>query len=82
MSRIQRDIVMPDLELPEVQARVSVWLVRLGTRVTTGDRLVEIVAGDVTVDLSAPITGVFVEKCLTEDEPVHAGQVLGRIEAR
>ena len=82
MSRIHRDIVMPDLELPEVQARVSVWLVRLGTRVTTGDRLVEIVAGDVTVDLSAPITGVFVEKCLVEDEPVQAGQVLGRIEAR
>jgi pyruvate/2-oxoglutarate dehydrogenase complex dihydrolipoamide acyltransferase (E2) component len=82
MSRIHRDIVMPDLELPEVQARVSVWLVRLGTRVTTGDRLVEIVAGDVTVDLSAPITGVFVEKCLAEDEPVQAGQVLGRIEAR
>ncbi len=42
----------------------------------------EVLAGDVTIDLSAPITGIFVEKCVAEDEPVEAGRVLGRVEAR
>jgi pyruvate/2-oxoglutarate dehydrogenase complex dihydrolipoamide acyltransferase (E2) component len=82
MSRVIRDIVMPDLAMPDVEATVSVWLIRLGAKVTSGDRLVEVLAGDVTIDLSAPVTGVFVEKCVAEDDPVKPGQVLGRVEAR
>jgi pyruvate/2-oxoglutarate dehydrogenase complex dihydrolipoamide acyltransferase (E2) component len=82
MSRAIRDIVMPDLDMPDVQPTISVWLVRLGAKVTTGDRLVEVLAGDAAIDLSAPVTGIFVEKCIGEDEPVNPGQVLGRVEAR
>ena len=82
MSRVVRDIVMPELDMPDVPATISVWLVRLGAKVTTGDRLVEVLAGDATIDLSAPITGIFIEKCFAEDELVQPGQVLGRVEAR
>lgn len=82
MSRVIRDIVMPDLAMPDVEATVSVWLIRLGAKVTSGDRLVEVLAGEVTIDLSAPVTGIFVEKCVVEDDPVQPGQVLGRVEAR
>jgi pyruvate/2-oxoglutarate dehydrogenase complex dihydrolipoamide acyltransferase (E2) component len=82
MSRVIRDIVMPDLAMPDVEATVSVWLIRLGAKVTSGDRLVEVLAGEVTIDLSAPVTGIFVEKCVAEDDPVQPGQVLGRVEAR
>jgi pyruvate/2-oxoglutarate dehydrogenase complex dihydrolipoamide acyltransferase (E2) component len=48
-------------------------------RVVEGDRLVEVTAGDVTVDLAAPASGVLVERCVRTDERLTVGQVLARI---
>jgi pyruvate/2-oxoglutarate dehydrogenase complex dihydrolipoamide acyltransferase (E2) component len=58
---------------------VSVWLVPLGTRVSAGDRLVELLAGDAVVDVSAPDSGVFCQRLAEVDEVVSIGQVLGAI---
>ena len=75
-------LVMPDLDLPPQQAvAVSCWLVPLGRAVFEGDRLLELTAGEVTVDLPAPATGRLVEKLVTEGEVVAVNQVLGTIQA-
>ena len=69
---------MPDLEL-SVPARVTIWHVRPGQTVVHGDRLIEISAGPVSVDLPAPTSGVLSETRVAEDAAVVAGQVLGII---
>jgi pyruvate/2-oxoglutarate dehydrogenase complex dihydrolipoamide acyltransferase (E2) component len=72
-------ILAPDLDLGDVSVVVSVWLIPLGAAVVEGDRIVELTAGDVTVDLSAPASGVLIERLAGEDEEIRAGQVLGLI---
>jgi pyruvate/2-oxoglutarate dehydrogenase complex dihydrolipoamide acyltransferase (E2) component len=72
-------IIVPDLGLPGVSILVSVWLVPLGTAVSAGERLVELLVGDAIVDLAAPADGVLRERVVLEDEPVEVGQVLGWI---
>jgi 2-oxoglutarate dehydrogenase E2 component (dihydrolipoamide succinyltransferase) len=73
------ELRLPDLDLPAVPISVSVWHATLGQRVVEGDRLIEVAAGDVALDLAAPASGVLVERCVTTDETVTVGQVLARI---
>jgi pyruvate/2-oxoglutarate dehydrogenase complex dihydrolipoamide acyltransferase (E2) component len=73
-------IVLPELGLGPLVMRASVWLTRPGTHVVEGDRILEIVAGDVTVDLPAPASGRLSERYVCEDDALHTGQVLGMIE--
>ena len=47
---------------------------------TAGDRLLEILAGEATVDLSAPVSGVFVEALVEDEQPVTVGQPVAVIE--
>jgi pyruvate/2-oxoglutarate dehydrogenase complex dihydrolipoamide acyltransferase (E2) component len=75
-------LVVPDLGMTDVAWTVSVWLVPLGTHVVPGDRVVELLAGDATVDLAAPVRGVFWERYVLEDERVTPGQVIGLIKSR
>jgi pyruvate/2-oxoglutarate dehydrogenase complex dihydrolipoamide acyltransferase (E2) component len=72
-------ILAPDLDLGDISVVISVWLIPLGAAVVEGDRIVELSAGDVTVDVSAPASGVLIERLAGEDEAVRAGQVLGMI---
>ena len=75
-------LVLPDLDLPPQQpVTVSCWLVPPGRAVFEGDRLLELAAGEVTVDLPAPATGRVVQKCVAEGEVVAVNQVLGMIQA-
>jgi 2-oxoglutarate dehydrogenase E2 component (dihydrolipoamide succinyltransferase)/2-oxoisovalerate dehydrogenase E2 component (dihydrolipoyl transacylase) len=73
------ELCVPDLDLPGTRAVVSAWHVAMGQRVTAGERLVEVTAGDVTVDLAAPESGILVQQCVAMDEPLLPGQVLARI---
>jgi pyruvate/2-oxoglutarate dehydrogenase complex dihydrolipoamide acyltransferase (E2) component len=73
------DIVIPDFALPETPLTVCGWLVAPGERVYEGDRVLEVLAGEVTIDLGSPAAGVLAEQLVTEDEPVTVGQVVGRI---
>lgn len=77
MSNSRCEFVLPDIGLDEHEVRVSVWLVNAGDEVIVGDRLIEVVAGDLTIDLPAPLTGRLVEQCVDEDDMLETGQLLG-----
>ena len=65
----------------DVPVLASVWLVEVGAEVTEGDRLLEVVAGAVTVDLPSPATGRLAEVFVGEDEPLVVGQLLAVVTA-
>ncbi len=77
--RTTRAVVVPNLGMSDVPIVLSVWLVPLGTRVSAGDRMVELLAGDAVVDVAAPDSGVFCRRLAEADEVVTVGQVLGTI---
>jgi pyruvate/2-oxoglutarate dehydrogenase complex dihydrolipoamide acyltransferase (E2) component len=72
-------IVVPDLGIRDVPVVVSLWLVARGERVEAGDRVVELLADGVTVDLEAPVAGRLGRLLVEEDDPVAAGDVIGEI---
>jgi 2-oxoglutarate dehydrogenase E2 component (dihydrolipoamide succinyltransferase) len=74
------ELRLPNLDLPGVAVRVSSWHARAGQRVVEGDRLVEVVAGDIAIDLSAPTSGTLVEQCVRNDDRLETGQLLARIQ--
>jgi pyruvate/2-oxoglutarate dehydrogenase complex dihydrolipoamide acyltransferase (E2) component len=74
------ELRLPDLDLPGAHVAACSWHASVGQRVIEGDRLLEIVAGDVAFDLPAPASGVLVERCVEIDQPLEAGQLLGRIQ--
>lgn len=74
------ELTVPELGLGGRPVTVSLWLVELGAEVTEGDRLVELAADSVTVDLPAPANGTLIETLVSEDDTVQSGQVLGVIE--
>jgi len=67
--------VVPEFGL-DVPLVVAVWLVPEGAAVAEGDRVVQLVAGGVTIDLEAPVTGRLVACLVEEDEAVAAGATL------
>ncbi len=73
-------LILPDLGLGAAPVLVSVWLARLGTNVVCGDRVLEVVSGNVTVDLSSPASGRLIRQDVSEDDELSVGQVLGVIE--
>ena len=74
---METPITMPELGTP--QAELSLWFVELGVRVEEGERLLEILAGAATVDISAPTSGRLVKRCALPPDRVLPGQVLGYI---
>jgi 2-oxoglutarate dehydrogenase E2 component (dihydrolipoamide succinyltransferase) len=60
---------------------VAGWLKRVGDSVTQNEPLLEISTDKVTVEIAAPVTGILREILKPADQPVEAGEVLGRIEA-
>ncbi|HTU24274.1 MAG TPA: biotin/lipoyl-containing protein [Pirellulales bacterium] len=81
MPQAQHALVMPDLGMPGVTVVASGWLVEPGSHVVEGDRLLEVLAGCVTVDLPAPASGVLAEQLVYEDDELHVGQVLAIVKA-
>ena len=73
------ELVLADLGLADVPIRASEWLVEVGDQVAQGDRLLEILAGSVTVDLPAPAGGVLARRLVESDDELHVGQVLAII---
>ena len=74
-------LVVPELGTGAVPLMVSLWLVPRGAIVLVGDRVVELVAGGVTIDLEAPVSGRLVSQLVDEDEQVTAGGILAEFEA-
>jgi pyruvate/2-oxoglutarate dehydrogenase complex dihydrolipoamide acyltransferase (E2) component len=73
-------ITMPDLGLGDEPVVVSLWLVDVGSTVSRGDRLLEVAADGVTVDIPALATGMLLATVVYEDDHVTPGMRLGTIE--
>jgi pyruvate dehydrogenase E2 component (dihydrolipoamide acetyltransferase) len=76
MPTSRHPLILPDLGLPGVALVASAWLVEPGSSVVEGDRLLEVLAGSITVDLPAPASGILSEQLVSEDDALHVGQVL------
>lgn len=74
-------LVLPELGLGDREVVASLWLVEPGSEVTAGDRLLEVLSGEVTIDLPSPASGVLVETLVDDDEPLRVGQPLAVIES-
>lgn len=72
-------VLVPDLGIDGVPMVLSSWLVPEGSAVEEGERIVEILACGVTVDLAATATGELVRILVDEDDAVMPGTVVGEI---
>ena len=79
---VRVEVRLPELDMGPVPIVASLWLVEEGAEVSEGDRLLEVAAGSVTVDISAPASGILTELRVSEDETLTAGQIVGLIEDR
>ncbi|MGD9647839.1 MAG: biotin/lipoyl-containing protein [Pirellulales bacterium] len=78
---MRHQLILPDLGLGEIPVTASLWLVEPGSRVTEGDRLLEVLADGVTTDLPSPVSGVLVDVLVSEDDRLAVGQPLAVLEA-
>jgi pyruvate/2-oxoglutarate dehydrogenase complex dihydrolipoamide acyltransferase (E2) component len=73
-------VILPDLgNGPAVPIVVSHWFAARGDRVWEGERLVEVLVGPATFDVSAPVSGRLVAIHGWEDDRVEPGSVLGLV---
>ena len=78
---MQHALTLPDLDLPGATVTASSWLAATGARVVEGDRLLEVLAGEATIDLAAPATGILAKRCVEIDDVLEVGQLLAIIDA-
>lgn len=76
----RRQLTVPELGLEHAPLMLSLWLVPPGARVMAGDRVAELAAGGVTIDLEAPVSGRLVAQLADEDAPVAVGSVIAEFE--
>jgi 2-oxoglutarate dehydrogenase E2 component (dihydrolipoamide succinyltransferase) len=79
-SSMRYALILPDLGLGDREIVLSTWLVAAGSEVSEGDRVAEVLADGVTVDLPAPASGVLIETLVDEDEPLEVGQTLAFVD--
>lgn len=70
-------IEVPDLGAP---AAFGLWHLRVGDRVTAGDRVAEVLIAGAVVDLAAPAGGVLAACAARPGDPLPPGTVIGAIE--
>lgn len=76
---MREPIIVPDLGVADVV--LSVWYVRPGEVVFAGDRLVELLLGSATFDVTASVGGMLVEQCAAPADRLTPGQTVGFLEA-
>jgi pyruvate/2-oxoglutarate dehydrogenase complex dihydrolipoamide acyltransferase (E2) component len=73
-------VILPDLGTgPDVPIVISHWFAARGDTVWEGDRLVEVLVGPATFDVSSPASGRLAEIHGWEDDRVTPGAVLGLV---
>jgi pyruvate/2-oxoglutarate dehydrogenase complex dihydrolipoamide acyltransferase (E2) component len=73
-------VILPDLGTgPDVPIVVSHWFAEQGDEIWAGERLVEVLVGAATFDVSAPSNGHLAEIREHEDDRVTPGDVLGLV---
>jgi pyruvate/2-oxoglutarate dehydrogenase complex dihydrolipoamide acyltransferase (E2) component len=75
---MRTEIILPELGAGPVT--LSAWFADPGDLIFEGDRLVEVLVGGATFDVSAPATGRLAEKRVFLDARIQPGQVLGSVE--
>jgi pyruvate/2-oxoglutarate dehydrogenase complex dihydrolipoamide acyltransferase (E2) component len=78
MQRPKVAIVLPDVGATPVV--LSTWFADPGDTVFEGDRLVEVLVGGATFDVSSPATGKLADRQARRNQPLTPGQVLGFVE--
>ncbi|MFL5493031.1 MAG: dihydrolipoamide acetyltransferase family protein [Gemmatimonadales bacterium] len=73
-------IAAPAEQAEGTEMVVGTWLKNVGEPVTRNEPLLEITTDKVTVEIAAPATGILREILKSADQPIQAGEVLGRIE--
>ncbi len=73
------EIRAPTFVKSGVQASIGRWFKRAGDPVTLDEPLVEIIANQVTHEVSAPVTGVLSGIVLTDGQSVEPDSLLGTI---
>jgi pyruvate/2-oxoglutarate dehydrogenase complex dihydrolipoamide acyltransferase (E2) component len=71
-------ITVPDLGAD--RATFSLWHVRVGDRVTEGDRVAEVLIPGAVFDVPAPASGTLTERAVRPNDPLTPGQILGAIQ--
>ena len=79
-SAPRRRLTVPELGIGDVPLLLSLWLVPPGARVVAGDRVAELAAGGVTIDLEAPVSGRLVAQLADEDELLATGTEIAEFE--
>ena len=74
------DVRVPDFDLPDRPMRLTLWMAKPGWLVEAEQPVAEILAGEVLIELPAPVTGVMEERLVEVDELVSPGQVIARLE--
>jgi len=75
---MRKPILVPELGLPNLV--LSVWFVKPGERVFAGDRVVELLAGSATIDVTSEAAGTLEEFCAWPGDALEPQQVLGFVE--
>jgi len=75
---MRKPIIVPDLGCGNVVLKV--WYVKPGEAVFPGDRLVELLLGNATFDLTADCWGRLAIQSAAADERVAPGQIVGHLE--
>jgi len=73
-------IAAPTEQAEGTEMVVGTWFKNVGESVTQNEPLLEITTDKVTVEIAAPATGILREILKSADQPIQAGEVLGRIE--
>jgi pyruvate/2-oxoglutarate dehydrogenase complex dihydrolipoamide acyltransferase (E2) component len=79
MMKPRVPIILPDVGAAPVV--LSTWFAESGDTVFEGDRLVEVLVGGATFDVSSPVTGRLAQTQARRNERLVPGQVLGFVEA-
>lgn len=74
------DIVMPDSDQEGTESMMERWFKQVGDAVTENEPILEISTDKVSMEVSAPASGVLREILKDTNESIEPGEVLGRIE--
>lgn len=73
-------LTLPKMGESVTEATLTNWLKDIGDRIKEDEAVVEIATDKVDSDVPSPVIGILKEKCFTENQVVHVGEVIAIIE--
>ena len=75
-----RPLKVPDLGLSDTPIKLTGWLLEAGAQLSAGERVAELLAGEVLVELTSPWSGRLAQRCALAEQTVAVGETLAQIE--